>query len=420
MNDRRAAAFVCVIAVTALVIAWRIHATSAATDQHAISASPPPHVRAFPTTIDQRSTLPTTGKTVELCGYGQIHVETGGDIYPTQVRAAATSTIGRVLGAFVADPDPSTRAIGMHVQGLAHGFAASDLYRSTHVACEQDADCMQRAQSASVQAMRPHADKLASEVATMRAPQAYALAFYLCQLVYPGGAKVGSCARVTPAQWAVLEPDNVIPWLAEASFAMSRGDDFTRDTALRQAAAAKTSRLHWEAILAIAAHPIFNQAQPATRLAALAELLGIHAALPTPALHVIGPQCGDGVQMNEDRQRLCSGIATALTAGTTLFELSIAARIGGQAGWSSDRTNVLQDKADAIRQATSDSGDSSDFWSCKYLEKVEAHTAELFRYGEVAAGERALEKASYSEGDLARQWRQQVRTWEKNAEGARK
>ena len=253
----------------------------------------------------------------------------------------------------------------------------------------------------------------------MREPQAYALTFDLCQRAYPGGAKVGPCARVTPAQWALLEPDNVIPWLAEASLAISRGDDFTRDTALRQAAAAKTSRLHREAILAIAEHPLVKHAQPATRLAALAELLGMHAALPPPALHVIGHQCGDGVEMNEDRQRLCSSVATALTAGNSLFELSIAARIGERAGWSSDRINVLQDKADAIRQATSTYSDSTDFWSCKYLEKVEAHTAALFRYGEVVAGERALEKASYSEGDLARQWRQQVRTWKQNAEGTR-
>ena len=91
-----------------------------------------------------------------------------------------------------------------------------------------------------------------------------------------------------------------------------------------------------------------------------------------------------------------------------------------RAGWSSDRINGLQDKADAIRQATSATLDANDFWSCKYLEKVETHTAALFRYGEVAAGERAVEKADYSEGDLARQWRQQVRTWEKNTEGTRK
>ncbi len=99
MNIRRAAAFVCVIAVTAWVIAWRIDTTTAVTDKQAIATSRPPHVRAFPTAIDQRPTLAISGKTVELCGYGQIHVETGGDIYPTQVRAAATSTIGRVLGA---------------------------------------------------------------------------------------------------------------------------------------------------------------------------------------------------------------------------------------------------------------------------------------------------------------------------------
>lgn len=279
---------------------------------------------------------------------------------------------------------------------------------------------MQRAHTASVQAMRPHADKLASEVATMREPQAYALTFYLCQRTYPDGAKVGPCARVTPGQWALLEPDNVMPWLAEASLATSRGDDFTRDTVLRQAAAAKTSRLHQEAILAIAEHPLMKQAQPATRLAALAELLDMHAALPTPPLNVIGQQCGEKAEMSEDRQRLCSGIATALTAGNTLFELSLGARIGERAGWSSDRTNVLQDKADAIRQVTSTSSDANDFWSCKYLEKVEAHTAALFRSGEIGAGERAVEKADYSEGDLARQWRQQVRTWEKNAEGTRK
>lgn len=419
MNVRRAAAFICVIAVTALVLVWWIHTTSDATDRRALAASSSPH-KALPATIDHRPTLAISGKTVELCGYGQIHVETGGDIYPTQLRAAATSTIGRVLGAFIGDADPSTRAIGLHVQGLAQGFAAADLSRSTHVACEQDSDCMQRAHTASVQALRPNADKLASEAAGMRAPQAYALAFYLCQRAYPGGTSEGSCARVTPAQWALLEPDNVIPWLAEASLAQSRGDAFTRDTALGQAAAAKTSRLHWDTILAIAEHPIFNRAPPATQLAAFAELLGIHAALPTPALHVIGQQCGDGVQMNEDRQRLCSGVATALSAGTTLFELSIAAHTGERAGWSSDRTNVLRDKADAIRQATSDFWDSNDLWSCRHLERVQAHTAELFRYGEVAAGERALEKANYSEGELARLWRQRVRTRENNAEASRK
>ena len=418
MSVRRAAAIVCIIAVSGLVIAWRIHTTAAA-NKHAVAQSQS-YVRTIPATIDQRPTLAVSGKTVELCGYGQIYVEPGGDIYPTQVRAAATTTIGRVLGAYITDPDPSTRAIGLHVQALTQGLAAADLYRSTHVGCEQDSACMQQAHTARIQLMRPNADKLASEVATMRAPQAYALALYLCQRAYPGGAKVGPCTQVTPAQWAVLEPDNVIPWLAEASLALSRGDDFARDTALRQAAAAKTSRLHWETSLAIAAHPIFIQAQPATRLATLIELLGIHAALPTPALHVIDQQCGDRVRMDDDRQRLCSGIATTLTAGTTLFELSIAARIGEHAGWSSDRTNVLRDKADAIRQVTSDSWDSNDLWSCKHLGKLEAHTAALFRYGEVGAGERALEKANYPAADLARQWRQQIRMRETSAEGTRK
>ena len=419
VNIRRTAAVVCVIAVSALVIAWQRANTTPEADKNATATSLPHHVKAFPTAIDQRPMLLTTGKTVELCGYGQITVENGGDIYPAQVRAAATSTIGRVLDAYIVDPDPSTRAIGLLVQALAQGSAVSDLYRSTRVGCDQDAECMQRAHTATVQAMRINAERLALEIATMREPKAYALALYSCRRAYPDGTKIGPCARVTPAQWALLEPENVIPWLAEASLAISRGDDFTRDTALQQAAAAKTSRLHWEAILAIAEHQLVKHAPPATRLAALAELLGMHAALQTPALQVIGQQCGHGVEKNVDRQHLCSGVATALAAGNTLLELSIAARIGDRAGWSSDRTNVLQDKVDAIRQATGTSADSTDFWSCKYLENVEAHTAALRRHGEVGAGERALEKASYAEGDLARQWRERVRRSEKNTEGTR-
>jgi hypothetical protein len=396
---------------------------SSGTEHVATPPTAPGARQGFPPPLtDLRPPVVATTRTVELCGYGQITVDPQDHPYPEQVRAAAKDALVRMTDALAADADPGRRATAAYLAATTKAARAAEAVRGgLPPNCGESPDCMQRLFDASSAPLRRDADQLAATVSTGRDGRAYATALLLCDRAYVSGRSSGHCARLSVAQWTALEPDNVIAWLSAASRAQAAGDRTAQDAALRGAARATSSRLDWQEPLALADHAEIAKLPPPVRLAVLTDLLGTYSAVPLPPLLAASQHCGKGVAMDDTRRRECSAIAEALLTGSSLLELSLGIAFGRQAGWPDDKLAPLQDKLDAIQQATSHPlWDSSDYWSCGFLETLQGYATRLARQGEVGVGEEAIKQTGKSPSEVASQWRERMIAQRKRHEESRR
>lgn len=417
------AATVVALLVVGLFILVPERQSSESTDLVSTAPTAPGARQGFPPPLtDLRLPVVPTTRTVELCGYGQITVDPQDHPYPERVRAAASDALARMTDVLAADPDPGRRATGAYLAATLKAARAAEAFRvRLPPNCGESPDCMRRLFEAASVPLRREADQLAATVSTERDGRAYETALLLCDRAYMSGASTGHCARLSAAHWTALEPDNVIAWLAAAGRAKASGDRTAQEAALRGAARATSSRLHWQGPLALADHPEIAKMPPPVRLAALTDLLGIYSAVPLPPLLAAGQHCGKGVAMDDARRRECSAIAEALLTGSSLLELSLGTAFGRQAGWPDDRLAPLQDKLDAITQATSHPiWDTDDYWSCGFLETVQSYAARLARQGEVGVGEEAIKQTGKSPSEVARQWREQMIARQKQYQESRR
>lgn len=375
-----------------------------------------------PALTDERRPVAPTARTVDLCGYGQITVQPEDHPYPQQVRVAARDALARITDALANDADLGKRAIALSLGATMKGAAAAESVRAQLPPnCEESPECTRRLYEASAAALRQDADQLATSVAATRDGRAYATALYLCDRAYAARSGAGPCARLSAAQWAALEPDNVIPWLVDASRAMASGDRTAQEAAMRGAARATSSRLYEGGPLALVDHPDLARLPSPVRMATLTDLIGNSAAIPLPPLLAASQHCGKGVAMDEARRRDCSAIAEALLTGSSLIEVSLGTAFGRIAGWPEEKVRSLQEKLDAFEQVTSSPiWDTDDYWSCGFLETLQEHAVRLARYGEVGVAEQAIKQTGKSPSELAEQRRERFKARQKDNEESRR
>ena len=192
-------------------------------------------------------------------------------------------------------------------------------------------------------------DELVQLAAGAGDPAPYALAFAICRKWSSEAGPAGACQRITVSEWARLDPDNATPWLLTAQAARSKSDLRAEALAFAKAANAHKVDDYSGSVFSFGLTELPQGMVPAEKMALAIELIGLEAALPSPALSETSRYCSDTALRRAETHTECGSVADLLaTRGNTLLTLGSGLRLGERVGWSPERVKGLSQERDVL------------------------------------------------------------------------
>jgi hypothetical protein len=215
-------------------------------------------------------------------------------------------------------------------------------------------------------------------------PAVYAIAAGLCKTGLSDADTAGACQRISLAQWARLDPDNAVPWIAVAQGARTRGDTHAEASAFARAAAAHKIDNSGESLLSFAITEMPPDATPLEKSALTIELIGYEAAWARPELSEILRYCSVAAVEQDETRKECKAVAELLVGpGTTLLNFVLGGGLGERVGWPAERVQQIAAEREALLRIESDN--EQNLWSCETLSRVNEFIDKRLRQGEISA-----------------------------------
>ncbi len=368
--------------------------------------------------------LPPPAKGDELCGYGHVPVVDDIPQIPPEIEAAAQSALGSLAADLAARSTDRDRAMGMFLQMVAAVNTAGTAWRRTHGDCANDNKACQSAADQAVASASAESRRALVRLATSTSDaNAYALAIYSCQ--WANESSIDDCALLSAAQWARIEPDNVVPWMNLVADAQRRNDRSALEAALNRASKARYSDLHGDQIPGLLASDAFAAQSPPVQVQLTIWLVGIHAALGFPGYQGISEYCGAAAQADPNRAQTCGDLAaTLIEHGRNAVDVSIGGRVAEQIESTDPRRSALLDQADAIRWQWSEwlkSMQQRDhaLYSCDSLQVLRRSAAAQVQLGESGRLRQELAASGVTVSQAAERWRAERRRLQQQSERAK-
>ncbi|HUD26718.1 MAG TPA: hypothetical protein VMQ45_13585, partial [Burkholderiaceae bacterium] len=219
-----------------------------------------------------------TAKDGELCGYGPISKVNGIPYFPRDLEAAGQLAVASIASDLATRSTERERALGLYLQAGAAANAARLAWQDANGDCNSnDLPCIpvlaQAMRSAAAESRRA----LVRLATTTSDADAYALATVSCGAT-TDELSSDECALLSPAQWARIEPDNVVPWLYLAEDAQRRHDRSSLEAALNRASKARYSDSHLEQLSQFVASDLVAAQSPFVQFQLAGALLGVEPA----------------------------------------------------------------------------------------------------------------------------------------------
>jgi len=212
----------------------------------------------------------------------------------------------------------------------------------------------------------------------------YAITAGLCQTGFSDADAAGACQRISLTEWARLDPDNAVPWIAIAQAARTRGDTSAEASAFARAAAARRIDNSSVSLLSFAMAETPRDATPLEKSALTSELIGHEAAWGRPEISEIGRYCSVTAVHQDETRKECNAVAELLVGpGTTMLYFSFGGTLGERVGWPAERVRQIADEKEALRQL--ETSNERDLWSCDTVSRMNAFIVEMGRVGEIGA-----------------------------------
>jgi hypothetical protein len=232
----------------------------------------------------------------------------------------------------------------------------------------------------------------------------YAMAMQVCsRALYDSSPH---CGRLTPEQWARLDPDNGIPWVSVFNAAQMRGDAAAQDEALYRASLATQWSGRAMRFAGLAVDLLATNPDPTERMLALVTVVGVQAALSLPAYQHVMKHCAAGGDAH--RQQACDRIARLMVnQGELQLDVALGRRIGESAGWpvhEVERVSARLHGHSIAMQVAIDPMPKNGILSCDGLRAGLRWAVGSATIGERAWGERELQRLGLGDDELLRRW----------------
>ena len=302
------------------------------------SSAPAPHVaerridvspRAVPTTTaPPRAATAEPASGIEVCGFGNV---------------PATTADANDINQFVIEMTRKT-----HERWKATLLDSSDLRARAFGTVLQRVEFLRDDFVAQADESR---DELVQLAAGGNDAAVYAIAAGLCQTGFSGADAAGACQRISLAEWARLDPDNAVPWIAIAQAARTRGDTRAEASAFARAAAARRIDNSTVSLLSFAMGETPRDATPLEKSALTIELIGYETAWGRPEISEIGRYCSMAAVNQDETRKECNSIAELLVGpGTTMLYFGFGGTLGARVGWPAERVRQIADEKEALQQ----------------------------------------------------------------------
>jgi len=208
-------------------------------------------------------------------------------------------------------------------------------------------------------------------------------------------------------EWVGIDPDNAVPWLAQAEIANVTRDMAGRTNALERAASTRKIETYNDAFYKVARPAIPDNISQLERVALIAELFGFGISQPT-IMRAVACTNPEAIE-DSRRHQICDSLAELMvTKGTTLFDKSMGVDIGQRLGWPTERVDQLTQERDALLEAFFEgmygkgSVDSMNLFSCEAIRRQNAFFDKLAAIGEMGAARDFLAGSGSSIEEMAR------------------
>ena len=327
------------------------------------------------------------GEEIEACGGGWVRVDGDEKRVAADIDAlilAKRDQVSRVtLAEMRASADERVRAAALYYQSRLAFFSAQ-----SDVGDCKGAECARKLEA---QLLLPeaHRDELARLAQSSTDPIVYGWAVGACR----SARGSSTCQLLSAAQWARLDPENAVAWLALADEARARRDAQAVDDAMFHVASAR-SYDHAEAKLSavILDHAPADEAS----LLGVAEMaargyyfLAADTALISPPPV---PYCRAKDLDDSNRRETCERIANLAAERSTSYWGQYAGRVIGKAlGWPSERLKRLEDERRAYAALRVDrSGEPKEMLSCGRARAEVELIRNVAEHGEVETARKAI------------------------------
>jgi hypothetical protein len=313
----------------------------------------------------------------------------------------AFAAAGRQLAA---RQSPAEHALGLYVLMMGARKQADELAEAAPPGCARDEACRAQVGRATLEMSRLYRDRIATIAAASTDSDVYALGYFACSTPVRR-AEEGQCAQISAAQWTRLEPDNALPWLYVAGEAAARGDVAGQAEAYFRASRARLDDSKWTVFAPLLDTRLLPEPSQDLRDVLGVSAIGMAVANPLPNYQGLKFFCSQAALADPNRRQVCDDLADMLTARSdTLLGLMIGRTLGERLGWSPDHLNVLRDRIDANMQIEQDTA-GIDTESCEARQSLRQWVTDALRYGELGAGQRAIEAGGRTTVQLAQQMR---------------
>lgn len=165
-----------------------------------------------------------------------------------------------------------------------------------------------------------------------RDPVAYRIALSFCGRL-ASSPEAPHCALLRPERWAALDPADARPWLRLLDEARQRSDEAAVRRALSEIGA-RSQLSAWTWMLEAQVLPLLDlEPDPALRMFALFQVVGMDAAVPLVGMPALNATCRDREAAWPERMPLCRTAARQmLAAANDLLDATLAQTVAERSG----------------------------------------------------------------------------------------
>jgi hypothetical protein len=335
---------------------------------------------------------------VQLCGGEWVKTTENGAVDEAALWTLdkVRSTGSSVLSALSSGPTDFERATALWLLGLKE--SAESAASTQTPSCDKEPCTEARFLGDS-----PAIQRLASAASATTDPRAYEMALQACSKQ----ANRGTCALLSPRQWARLDPKNARPWFYLLAEAIEHKDNAARDEALYRIATSDRLEdgLATVPALIIDRAPTDDQALVGTAAVVVAAI-GMSSAVAVP-YQSVRSACAVDAGTDPNLWQTCLSVAEVLARSDTLLERSIGIDLGRRLGWPVERTDRLSGEFHRLQRAMADMSGKGDFRTagCGDIRSVLDIVRRRATVGEVAAVRESM-KEPMADAELVREGRE--------------